>query len=101
VATLNEVAMDAGTLSSNTLTINNSSFNTQGGVQAILDGQKLNLRIKNTNASSTAMTLAFGTAFNLGGTSVGTIAAGKRAYLTFQFDADNSKWDLTGYTNAL
>jgi hypothetical protein len=95
------VAVDAGTLTSNTLTINNPSATAGVAPGTTTDGMETRYRIKNTNASSTAMTLAFGTNFNLGGTSVGTIAAGKRAFLSFQYDADNSKWDLTGYTNGL
>jgi hypothetical protein len=58
-------------------------------------------RIKNTNTGSTAMTLALGSAFNAGSTTLSTVAAGKRAYLTFQYDADNSMWDLTGFVNGL
>jgi hypothetical protein len=47
------------------------------------------------------MTLALNSAYNAGLNSIGTIAAGKRAYLTFVYDGDNSKWDLTGYSNGL
>jgi hypothetical protein len=58
-------------------------------------------RIKNTNSGSTALTLSLGSNFNIGSTTLSTIAAGKRAYLTFAYDADNSKWDLMGYTSGL
>jgi hypothetical protein len=47
------------------------------------------------------MTLSLNSIYNVGATGVGTIAAGKRAYLTFVYDADNSKWDLTNYVNGL
>jgi hypothetical protein len=98
-----ETAVDAGTLSSSTLTIANVnvSANTGGTVVAAADCQKMRLRIKNTNASSTAMTLAFGTGYDTSAFTVGTIAAGKKAYLDFTYDADNSKWDLTGFVNGV
>jgi hypothetical protein len=92
---LNEVATDAGSLTSNTLTVNAPSPG------APSDGYVMKFRIKNTNSGSTAMALSLNSAYNAGSTSLGTIAAGKRAYLTFVYDADNSKWDLTGYTNGL
>jgi Protein of unknown function (DUF1565) len=92
-----EIAVDAATLSSDTLTIANITATTV----PLADGQKMRLRIKNTNSSSTAMTLAFGTTFNNGAFSISTIAAGKRAYLDFIYDADNSKWDLTGYVSGI
>jgi hypothetical protein len=91
----NEVAVDAGTLASNTLTINAPS----PGVAS--DRGKLSFRVKNTNSGSTAMTLSLNAAYNVGSTTVGTIAAGKRAYLSFVYDTDNSKWDLTGFSNGL
>ncbi len=91
----NEVAVDAGTLGSNTLTINAPS----PGVAS--DRGKLSFRLKNTNSGSTAMTLSLNAAYNVGSTTVGTIAAGKRAYLSFVYDTDNSKWDLTGFSNGL
>jgi hypothetical protein len=47
------------------------------------------------------MTLSLGSVFNAGSTTLSTVAAGKRVYLTFQYDADNSKWDLTGFINGL
>jgi hypothetical protein len=96
-----EVAVDAGTLTANTLTINNPSNAAGIGTAATTDGMETRYRIKNTNAGSTGMTLAFGSVFNAGSTTLSTVAAGKRAYLTFQFDADNSMWDLTGFVNGL
>jgi hypothetical protein len=92
-----EVAVDAATLTSDTLTIANVTATTV----PLGDGQKMTLRIKNTNASSTAMTLAFGTTYNNGAFSISMIAAGKRAYLDYIYDADNSKWDLTGYVSGI
>jgi hypothetical protein len=88
------VSADAGTLASNTLTVN-------APVNAAADGNRMGLRIKNTNSGSTAMTLSLNSIYNVGGASVGTIAAGKRAYLDVSFDADNSKWDLIGMTSGL
>jgi hypothetical protein len=98
-----EIATDAGTLTSNTLTIANVAAgpNNTGVSVALVDCQKMRLRIKNTNSGSTAMTLAFGTAYNTAAFTVSTIAAGKRAYLDFIYDADNSKWDLTGYVSGI
>lgn len=97
------VAVDAGTLTSNTLTINNVAVgNNAGGTSvALTDGQEIKFRIKNTNASSTAMTIALGTTYNLGATSLSTIAAGKTAYIGFTYNAVNSKWDLSGYSTGL
>lgn len=92
---LNEAATDAGTLASSTLTINAPSPGTAS------DGCVLKFRIRNSNSGSTAMTLALNAAYNVGSTSIGTIGAGKRAYLTFVYDGDNSKWDLTSYNNGL
>jgi hypothetical protein len=81
------IAADAGTLASNTLTVNAPS-NSAG------DGNRFGLRIKNTNSASTSMTISLNSAYNLGAASIGTIAPAKRLYLEFCFDADNSKWDL-------
>ena len=92
--TNSEVAADAGSLSSNTLTVNAATGQTS-------DGTAFRLRVKNTNSGSTAMTLSFNSAYNNAGFSVTTIAAGKRAYFDFTYDADNAKWDLTGYVNGL
>jgi hypothetical protein len=91
----NEVAVDAGTLTSGALTINAPSPGSAA------DGCVLKFRIKNTNSGSTAMTLSMNSVYNAGSASVGTIPAGKRAYLSFVYDTDNSKWDLTGYSNGL
>lgn len=98
-----ETATDAGSLTSNTLTIANVATGANAGSVsvALADAQKMRLRIKNTNASSTAMTLAFGTTYNTAAFSLSTIAAGKRAYLDFIYDGDNSKWDLTGYVTGI
>jgi hypothetical protein len=96
-----DIAADAGTLTSNTLTINNPSTTSGIGTAATTDGMETRYRIKNTNSGSTAMTLSLGSNFNVGSTTLSTIAAGKRAYLTFAYDADNSKWDLMGYVNGL
>jgi hypothetical protein len=98
-----EVAVDAGTLSSNTLTLANVAVGANAGSVsiALADGQKMTVRIKNTNASSTAMTLAFGSTYDTSAFTVATIAAGKKAYLDFVYDADTSKWDLRGYSNGI
>ena len=87
-----EVATDAGSLTSNTLTIANVAVgnNGQGSSVVLADCQKMRLRIKNTNSGSTAMTLLFGTSYNNAAFTVGTISAGKRAYLDFIYDGDNS-----------
>jgi hypothetical protein len=96
-----EVAVDAGTLTANTLAINNPSNAAGIGAAATTDGMEARYRIKNTNSGSTAMTLSLGSSFNAGSTTLSTVAAGKRAYLTFQYDADNSMWDMTGFINGL
>jgi hypothetical protein len=96
-----EVAVDAGTLTANTLTISNPGVAAGIGTAATTDGMETRYRIKNTNSGSTGMTLSLGSAFNAGSTTLSTVAAGKRAYLTFQYDADNSMWDLTGFVNGL
>ncbi|MGD0462179.1 MAG: DUF1565 domain-containing protein [Tepidisphaeraceae bacterium] len=100
LASFSEIAVDAGTLTSNTLTVNPPPFNTGTGA-TVADFTKVVQRIKNTNSGSTAMILSFAAGYDLGSSSAGTIAAGKKAYLTFQYDQDNSKWDLTGYANGL
>jgi hypothetical protein len=97
---IDEVAVDAGTLSSNTLSIGAVSVYTTSG-NAPSDGQRKRIRIRNTNASTTAMTLSFDPTYNTGAFTIGTITAGKRAYFDFIYDADNAKWDLTGYVNGL
>jgi hypothetical protein len=99
LAAYNQAATDAGSLSSNTLTVNAIAWNTLTAKPA--DGIKSRLRIKNTNSGSTAMTLSFNGAYNNAAFAIGTIAAGKRAYFDFVYDADNSRWDLTGYVNGL
>jgi hypothetical protein len=83
-----ETAADAGGLASNTLTIANvaTAANAGGTSVALADAQKMRLRIKNTNAGSTSMTLAFGTTYNTAAFSISTITAGKRAYLDFIYD---------------
>jgi hypothetical protein len=98
-----EAATDAGALASNTLTIGNVAVgaNAGGTSVALVDAQRMRLRIKNTNSGSTSMSLALGSSYNAGSTTLSTLAAGKRAYLEFCYDADNSKWDLTGYTTGL
>jgi len=98
-----EVAVDASSLTSNTLTIGNVSIgaNVGGGSVAPVDAQRMRLRIKNANSGSTTMTLAVGSAYNTGSTTLSALAAGKRAYLEFCYDGDNSKWDLTGYVTGL
>jgi hypothetical protein len=88
------IAVDAGTLTSNTLTINAPS-NTAG------DGSRFTLRIKNSNAGSTAMTLSFNSIYDTSAFTVPTIAAGKKTYLDFCYDSDNSKWDLTGLASGI
>jgi len=99
LAAYNQVATDAGSLSSNTLTINAIAWNTLTAKPA--DGMKSRLRIKNTNSGSTAMTLSFNGAYNNAGFTIGTIAAGRRAFFDFVYDADNGEWDLSGYVNGL
>jgi hypothetical protein len=94
-----EIASDAGSLSSNTLSVNAIPFNTANG--NVPDGFQTTLRVKNTNSGSTAMTLNFNSAYNASAFTLGTIAAGKRAYFDFVYDADNGKWDLTGYVNGV
>lgn len=78
--------------SSTTLTIH-APANTAG------DGSRFGLRIKNTGGG--AMTLSPDSIYNTTGFSLVTIAAGKRAYLEFCYDLDNSKWDLVGYVSGL
>jgi hypothetical protein len=86
------VSADAGTLSSNTLTLNNITGSP-------VDGQQLVGRITNTNSGSTVMVLALGTAYNLFGATLGTIAAGNEAYLRLAYNASTSKWDVLGFNN--
>jgi hypothetical protein len=93
-------------LTASTLTINApaSSAGTSGNPNSngsAADGQRMRLRIKNTNSTSTVMTLAFGSVYDTSAFSVGTIAAGSKTYLDFTFDADNSKWDLTGLVSGI
>ncbi|MGD0771120.1 MAG: hypothetical protein ABSB42_23285 [Tepidisphaeraceae bacterium] len=104
---VDEVAVDAATLTTgagavapDTLSINAVNFYSSGGF-APSDGQAKRIRIKNVNAGSTAMTLSFDPTYNIGAITIGTIAAGKRAYFDFTYDADNAKWDLIGYVNGL
>jgi len=88
---------------SSTLTIANVNVgaNAAGTSVVLTDAQRMRLRIKNTNSGTTSMTLSPGSTYNLGSTTLSALAAGKRAYLEFCYDGDNSKWDLTGYTTGL
>ena len=87
-----DVSADANTLSSNTLTINNAT-----GI--LLDGERVAIRITNSNAGSVAMTPAFGTIYNLNSVSLGTIPAGATAYVGFLYNSGTSKLDLIAYKN--
>ncbi len=92
LAKFNEVAVDAATLSSNTLTINAPSWNPI--YNPVIDLTEITLRIKNSNAASTAMTLALASAYDAGGWLIPSIAPGASLYLTFRYDAGDSQWDL-------
>lgn len=85
----NNVAANAGSLSSATLTINSP-----GGSPT--DSTKMVIRIKNT-AGSTAMALTLNSIYNVGDTTVNTITAGKFNYFGFLYNSTNSKWDLVAY----
>jgi hypothetical protein len=89
-SSINTVSTDAGSLTSNTLTINSP-----GGSPN--NGDKFILRIKNTNAGSTAMTISFNAIFNKGGLTVNTVAVGKTDFFGFIYDSTASKWDVLAY----
>jgi hypothetical protein len=92
LAKFNEVAIDAATLSSNTLTINAPSWNPI--YNPVIDLTEITLRIGNSNAASTAMTLSLASGYNAGGWLIPAIAPGASLYLTFRYDAGNSEWIL-------
>ena len=90
--------------SGTTLGINAPGSTTNGGGITVganipQDGQRMLLRIKST--SGTITTLSFDSVFDTSGFTVATVAAGKRAYFDFIYDADNSKWDLVNYVNGV
>lgn len=93
-STENTVSTDAGSLTSNTLTINSPGGSPNNGDRFIL-------RIKNTNGGSTAMTLSFNAIFNKGALTVNTVAVGKKDYFGFVYDSTASKWDLLAYLQNL
>jgi len=88
------VTVDAGLLTSNTLTINAPSGTAN-------DGQKLIIRIKNTSASAIAMILSLNSIYQKGATTVNNVTATKTDYLGFIYNATNTKWDLVAYIQGL
>jgi hypothetical protein len=91
IADVSEVSVDAGTLTSNLLTINAAPT-----AWSPPDQTQMSIRIANSNSGGTAMTLAFNSAYDLKNVSgsVPEIQAGYWANLALIYNANESAWAL-------